>query len=113
MVAPYIPDTGHIVWLTLNPQLGDEQAGRRPFFVLSPKAYNDKTSLIVGVPVTSHKKGYPFEVPLPAGGRVTGVALVDHIKSLDWRARKGEFAEEASPNVLDAVRKKLRIFLGS
>ena len=111
MVGQYIPDTGHIVWLTLDPQLGHEQAGRRPFLVLSPSIYNDKTSLVVGVSVTSREKGYPFEIPLNSGGRVTGVALVDQIKSLDWRARSGAFAEEASVDTLQAVRKLLSIFL--
>jgi mRNA interferase MazF len=34
--ARYVPDVGHIVWLSLDPQQGREQAGRRPFLVLSP-----------------------------------------------------------------------------
>jgi mRNA interferase MazF len=38
--------------------------------------------------VTSHGKGYPFEVPLPEGGPISGVVLADHMKSLDWRRRK-------------------------
>jgi hypothetical protein len=27
----YIPDEGHLIWLSLDPQRGREQAGRRPF----------------------------------------------------------------------------------
>lgn len=100
----YVPDVGHVVWLSFNPQQGREQAGRRPFLVLSPRAYNTKTSLAVGVPVTSARKGYPFEVSLPAGGRVTGVALADQVKSLDWRVRRADFAGEVPQRTLRAVR---------
>ncbi len=111
MVEPYVPDTGHIVWLSLDPQRGREQAGRGPFLVLSPRAYNAKTSLAVGVPVTSQRKRYPFEVPLAAGSSIAGVVLADQVKSLDWRARFADFAEEISPATLRRVRKKLATLL--
>ena len=111
MVTQYVPDTGHIIWLSLDPQRGREQAGRRPFLVLSPRSYNAKTSLSVGVPITSKRKGYPFEVPLIAGNRITGVALADQIKSVDWRARLADFAEEASPATMRSVRKLLATLL--
>jgi mRNA interferase MazF len=55
--------------------------------VLSPRLYNAKTGLAVACPVTSHAKGYPFEVPLPASGKIAGVVLADDIKNLDWQAR--------------------------
>ena len=58
----YIPDRGDIVWINFNPQKGREQASKRPAIVLSPKAYNQKTSLALMCPITSHVKGYPFEV---------------------------------------------------
>jgi mRNA interferase MazF len=107
----YVPDVGHVIWLSLDPQRGREQAGRRPFLVLSPRIYNMKTSLAVGVPVTSARKGYPFEVALSPRGRVTGVALADQIKSLDWRARTASFAEEVAPSTLRDVRALIATFL--
>jgi mRNA interferase MazF len=107
-----VPDVGEIVWISLDPQRGHEQAGRRPFLVLSVRAYNAKMSLSVGVPITSKRKGYPFEVPLKAGGSIAGVILVDQVKSLDWRARRAVLAEEVSPATLRAVRKLLGTFLG-
>lgn len=87
----YIPDRGDIVWLTLNPQMGHEQAGRRPAAVLSPKKYNHKVGLAIFCPITTKVKGYPFEVILPEGLPISGVILSDQVKSLDWRARKAEF----------------------
>ena len=56
--------------------------------VLSPAAYNGKVGLALLCPITSQVKGYPFEVGMPAGLKVAGVALADQVKCLDWRARK-------------------------
>lgn len=92
MVNPqdYVPQRGDIIWITLNPQAGHEQAGRRPAVVLSPESYNDSVGLAILCPITSHVKGYPFEVLLPAGLPVAGAILSDQVKSLDWRARNAE-----------------------
>jgi mRNA interferase MazF len=68
-----------------------EQAGRRPAVILSPAIYNRSSVLALVVPVTSQAKGYPFEVVIPSGLPVTGVILADHIKSVDWAARKAEY----------------------
>lgn len=84
----YVPMRGDAVWLTLDPQAGHEQRGRRPALVLSPAAYNRKVGLALVCPITNQAKGYPFEVPLPDGLPVTGVVLADQVKSLDWTARQ-------------------------
>ena len=99
----YVPKRGDLVWLTFDPQVGHEQARRRPAFVLSPEAYNRKTSLFLACPVTSRVKGYPFEVALPAGLPVSGVILADQIKSLDWKVRKARFAAKVTSEVIEDV----------
>lgn len=113
MVArTYVPDAGDLVWLTFDPQAGHEQRGRRPALILSPRAYNAKARLAIACPVTSHAKGYPFEVTLPRDGAVTGVVLADLVKNLDWHARRVEFAAMAPAEVLADVRERLRVLLG-
>ena len=99
----YVPRRGDLVWLSFDPQAGHEQAGRRPAFVLSPETYNRKTGLFLACPVTSKVKGYPFEVPLPDGLKLSGVVLADQIKSLDWKARRAEYAGATTDNVVDDV----------
>ncbi len=89
--APYIPDRGDIVWVDFDPQAGHEQAGRRPALIVSPQSYNQKVGLMLLCPITTQRKGYPFEVPLPKGLKVAGVVLADQIKSMDWHARRAEF----------------------
>ncbi len=86
----YVPRRGDVVWITLNPQAGHEQAGRRPALVLSPASYNSKVGLALLCPVTNQIKGYPFEVEIPKGVAVSGAILSDQVKSLDWRARNVE-----------------------
>jgi mRNA interferase MazF len=86
------PERGDVVWITMNPSVGHEQAGRRPALVLSPAAYNGKVGLAILCPITRQVKGYPFEVPVPDGLAVQGVVLSDQAKSLDWRARGAEIA---------------------
>ncbi len=108
----YVPDAGDLVWLTFDPQAGHEQRGRRPALVLSPRAYNAKARLAIACPITSQVKGYPFEVPLPAGSAIVGVVLADHVKNLDWQARKVVFEAKAPPDVLAGVRGRLRVVLG-
>jgi hypothetical protein len=68
----YIPQCGDVVWISLTPQAGHEQAGRLPAVVLSPQSYNVKTGLAIFCPVTSQIKNYPFEVLIPAGLPVAG-----------------------------------------
>lgn len=113
MVArSYVPDAGDLVWLTFDPQAGHEQRGRRPALIVSPRSYNAKARLALACPVTSHSKGYPFEVQLPHDGVVKGVVLADHIKNLDWNARRIEFAAKAPLEALSDVRERLRVLIG-
>ena len=108
----YVPDAGDVVWLTFDPQAGHEQRGRRPALIVSPRAYNAKARMAVACPITSHVKGYPFEVPLANTGTITGVILADHVKNLDWQARKVAFQAKAPADVLSEVRERLRALLG-
>jgi mRNA interferase MazF len=98
--------------LTFDPQAGHEQRGRRPAMILSPRLYNSKARLAIACPVTSQVKGYPFEVPLPPGGKISGVVLADHVKNLDWQARRAVFEAKAPAEIVTEVRERLRVLLG-
>ncbi len=106
----YVPERGDIVWLSFDPQAGHEQAGHRPALVLSPKAYNGKTGLMLCCPMTTKVKGYPFEVVL--SGDTPSAALADQVKSLDWRARKARKKGAASKVEVNDALAKARTLLG-
>ena len=107
----YTPNRGDAIWITLNPQAGHEQAGRRPALVLSPAAYNHKAGLVVACPITSQVKGYPFEVAIPAGLKISGVVLSDQVKSLDWKAHQAELICKLPAPTVDEVLQKLNTLL--
>ncbi len=107
----YVPERGDAVWITLDPQAGHEQAGRRPALVLSPSAYNGRVGLALLCPITSKVKGYPFEVPLPQGLPIAGVVGADQVKSLDWRARQAAWIATVPEEVLAEVRRRLQTLL--
>ncbi len=105
------PERGDIVWISFSPQAGQEQAGRRPALVLSPRAYHQQTDFAVVCPITTTIKGYPFEVILPDGLSVHGAVLTDQIKSVDRHARKFEIAGKVPTSVIDAVLGKVEALL--
>lgn len=117
MVAPrsrtkYVPSRGDLVWLQFNPQAGSEQAGHRPALVISPKSYNGRVGLAVFCPLTTHVKGYPFEVELPSGSKAEGAVLADQVKSLDWRVRNAKKFDEVSDEVIAEVLAKIGTLVG-
>ena len=108
MVKQYVPDVGDIAWLDFDPQAGREQGRRRPALVLTDLAYNRASGLAVVCPLTSKRKPYPFALPITID-RVEGAVLVDHLKSVDWQARKVSFHSKADAELL----KKVRTYIGA
>ena len=107
----YVPKCGDVVWITLNPQAGQEQAGRRPAVVLSPAGYNSKTGLVIFCPITSQVKGYPFEVILPEGLPVGGAVLSDRVKNLYWRELNTELICTLPDETTSEILQKLNTLL--
>ena len=108
---PYVPDRGDIVWLQFNPQAGHEQAGHRPALVLSPASYNRRSGLMLCCPMTSQRKGYPFEVVIEMDTDRESVVLADQLKSLDWKVRKAVKKGTASIDVIAETLSKLQTLL--
>jgi len=107
---PYVPNRGDIIWIDLNPTRGHEQSNVRPALVLSEKAYNQKTNLVVVCPITSQVKGFNFEVSINEL-KVKGVVLSDHVRSLDWTIRNARFIQKSSHEVFSEVEEKLSTLL--
>ena len=111
MAGRYVPSRGDVVWISLNPQAGHEQAGRRPVLVVSPMAYNKKVGLAILCPITNQAKGYPFEALIPKGLQVTGAILSDQVKCLDWRERRAELICRLQEETIVEVIGKLQTLL--
>ena len=89
----WIPERQDIIWIDCNPQTGCEMRDVHPFLVLSPNNFNDKTSLVIGLPMTTAKYNAdnPFAVSVgnASGKKVNKISYVlcHQPKSFDWRAR--------------------------
>jgi mRNA interferase MazF len=89
----WAPDRQDVIWIDCNPQAGHEMRDLHPMLVLSPRAFNARTGLVIGLPMTTaaYNAGNPFAVPAgSAGGRKasqTSYVLCHQPKSFDWRAR--------------------------
>jgi mRNA interferase MazF len=105
------PERGALVWTVFSPNLGHEQAGRRPAVVLSPKVFHDHSAMTVVCPITNRERGWPMEVKLPPDLAIKGVVLIDQIRSIDRSARPFEIVGQVPPEVLDEINSKLAPFL--
>lgn len=105
MVTPglSVPKKGDLIWLDFSPQAGHEQAGRRPALVITPSLFNRSTNLLFAAPITSRVRGHEFEVALPAGLSISGVVLVHHARSVDWKVRNAEIIEAVPEETLFEV----------
>lgn len=105
--SPWVPDRQDIIWIDCNPQVGQEMRDVHPFLVLSPRIFNAKTSLVIGLPMTTAEfnADNPFAVAVgKAAGRKSGqtsYVLCHQPKSFDWRLRHAKaHPSGALPNTL-------------
>ena len=108
----YIPALGDFVHLSFDPRVGHEQSGGRPALVLTSRAFNETTGYAFVAPVTTTARDWPFEVPIPPGGKVSGVVLTDQTRSLEFRARQTRFLARAPEQLLQTVLHRVGTILG-
>ena len=92
-MVDWIPGRQDVIWINCSPQAGREMRNTHPFLVLSPSSFNDKTSLVLGLPMTTaeYNKDNPFAVLVgktkKKGDEKHSYVLCHQPKSFDWRAR--------------------------
>jgi len=103
----WVPDRKDIIWIDCNPHVGQEMRDIHPFLVLSPLIFNKKTSLVIGLPMTTaeYNADNPFAVQVGKAGRKetdkSSYVLCHQPKSFDWRLRG------AKPHKLGKLRDTL------
>jgi mRNA interferase MazF len=107
-----LPDRGSLVWLLFSPHAGREQGGRRPAIVLTTRGYHELSDLAIVCPITNRERGWSTEVKLPPGLPISGVVLVDHVRSIDREARKLELIGKAPEGVMEEITAKLAPLVG-
>jgi mRNA interferase MazF len=81
-----------MIWIDCNPQAGREMRDFHPLVVLSPREFNQRTGIVIGLPMTtsSYNESNPFAVKFTGPKRVVSFILSHQPKSFDWRARNAK-----------------------
>ncbi|HZJ08243.1 MAG TPA: type II toxin-antitoxin system PemK/MazF family toxin [Trueperaceae bacterium] len=109
-------ERGALVLVALDPVVGHEQRGIRPFIVISDADVNlgQRYPLVAIVPVTSTPGAgalYPELRPSQLGLQRTSYALIDQIRSVDKRRIVRLFGA-VSLDEVKAIDTGLELFLG-
>ena len=78
----WVPDRQEIIWVNFNPQV--------PMLVLSPKVFNDKTSIVIGFPMSTatYNATNPFAIDNSRSAKEPSYIICNQPKSFDWRQRQ-------------------------
>lgn len=87
--ALWVPERGEIIFIQFNPAVGEEMPDDHPMLVMSSKAFNERTGLVVGFPMTHAERhaDNPFAIQAPGAKGEPGYLLTHQPKSFDWRER--------------------------
>ncbi len=85
----WAPERRDMIWIDCNPQSGREMRDSHALLVLSPKSFNEKTGIVIGLPMTTaaFNETNPFAVKFAGPGKKVSYILGHQPKSFDWRAR--------------------------
>ena len=85
----WVPDRRDMIWVNFNPQKGAEMKDEHPMMVLSPKAFNDRTSIVIGFPMSTaaYNATNPFAIDNSKTAKQPSFIICNQPKSFDWRQR--------------------------
>ena len=85
----WVPDRRDMIWIDFNPQVGSEMKDEHHMLVLSSKAFNERTNLVIGLPMThaACNESNPFAVRFTSAKGEVCYVLAHQPKSFPWRER--------------------------
>ncbi|MGB0662419.1 MAG: type II toxin-antitoxin system PemK/MazF family toxin [Pontibacterium sp.] len=112
MTRAFIPERNDVVWLDFEPTKGKEIGKYRPALVLSSKAYNQQTGLLICCPISTSIRGGVTEVTLESLDQPSVVAA-SLIQTLSWKERKVKFITKAESGVMEQVLMRIIPLIGA
>ena len=110
MAAPpklWVPDRRDMIWIDFNPQVGSEMKDENPMLVLSPRAFNERTQLAIGLPMThaASNETNPFAVKFTTSKGEVCYVLAHQPKSFAWKSRgaRPHAWKQVPPTVFEAA----------
>lgn len=114
MAAPsklWAPDRRDMIWIDFSPHVGGKIKDEHPMMVLSPRAFNERTSLVIGLPMTHAQlnDSNPFAVQFKTAKGEVCYVLAHQPKSFAWRDRGGRPHpwKQVPPAVFEAACQEL------
>lgn len=96
-----------MIWIDFNPQVGGEMKDEHPMLVLSTRAFNERTGIVIGLPMTHapSNETNPFAVKFAGAKGEVGYVLSHQPKSFDWRLRRARPHpwKQIAPTVFEAA----------
>lgn len=91
-VKDWVPERRDIIWINCSPQAGREMKNVHPLLVLSPREFNARTGIVIGLPMTTaeYNRSNPFAVCFTGPKKVESFILAHQPKSFDWRQRRAK-----------------------
>jgi mRNA-degrading endonuclease toxin of MazEF toxin-antitoxin module len=104
-------ERGDVYLVSLDPNSGHEQQGKRPVLVISPGKFNRLTGVPIVLPITggggfARTAGFAVSL-MGAGTQTTGVVRCDQPRALDLRARAAKKLEAVPGRIIDEVLSKV------
>lgn len=95
MAMAFTPSRGDIISINLNPTAGHEQNGFRPCLVISEGRFNERSRMVVVLPITSSeaRADSPWSVPVETKKgkkRIVGYVLTSQVRTIDLEADQRE-----------------------
>ena len=82
--SAWVPDRQDIIWIDCNPQVGSEMRDIHPMLVLSPRIFNDKTGLVIGLPMTTAQASQATSYVISPSHSTGDCAARSPIRSSAW-----------------------------
>ena len=82
-------DRRDVIWINCSPHAGKEMKDVHPLLVLSAKAFNQRTGIVIGLPMTTaaFNESNPFAIRFSGAKGVVSYILTHQPKSFDWKLR--------------------------
>jgi mRNA interferase MazF len=107
----WVPDRRDMIWIDFTPQVGQEMKNEHPMLVLSPKAFNERTNIVIGLPMTHAQvnETNPFAIKFTTTKGEICYVLTHQPKSFDWRNRgaRPHPWKQVPATVFEAARESL------
>lgn len=110
-IKQWVPDRRDMIWIDFNPQVGSEIKDEQLMLVVSPRAFNERTSLVIGFPMSHSPSNEtnPFAVKFTSSKGEVCYVLAHQPKSFAWRDRgaRPHSARQVPPAVFESACEEL------